>query len=115
MDQTLSRLFSSQPGDRSLVGLPVTAMVVVFISILLVSLGLKVAGRSWGIWHVPATVVFMAWFSGIYVGHYGLRSAGGTISTVFALVVVAPHGVNLFRSALRRNSVPSGRTRAEAG
>jgi hypothetical protein len=111
MDQTLSRLLSTHPEDHSLDGLPISAILFVFAAIVLVSLALRITGRSWRAWHLPATIVFLVWFCGINLGHFGFESGAGKLGVIVGLAAVAQPAVRLFRAALRPNTVPRGENR----
>ena len=70
--------------DHSLDGFLLVAAVVALLSILGLSLALRLAGRSWKLWHLPAMAVFFTWWAGVSVGHYGLRSVFALLSTLAA-------------------------------
>jgi len=101
MDQALARLFATRPGDHSLDGLPLSAMILFCAGILLVTVVLRLSGRSWRTWYRPANSVFLVWFSGIFLGHYGFESGAGKLGVIVGLGALTEPAVRLFRAALQ--------------
>jgi hypothetical protein len=88
------------PDDHSLDGLPTSWIAGAFLLVILISIALAAAGRSWGKWHLPAAIGFCVWWSGVMFGR-GQPGGGSRLLSVVTLgVLVISLGVQLFRAAL---------------
>jgi hypothetical protein len=89
-----------QPGDHSLDGLPVTMFVVGLVLIVGTTLALRLTGRSYRKWHMPALCVFFAWWAGVNMGHSGFLRGGALLWTFALPLILADPFVRTLRAAL---------------
>lgn len=100
MDPLIEAFHRINPTDHSVDGLPVTFTIVAFVLLLVTSLVLRLMGRSWLAWHLPAVCVLFAWWAGVNVGRTGFGSGASMPSTVLLLVLLVASVPTAMRAAL---------------
>jgi len=75
-------------------------MAVGIVLLVVTTLALRLTGRSWRAWHLPALSVLFAWWAGVNVGRSGLGSGAGVLSTVALLILLIEPVRRVIRAAL---------------
>ena len=100
MDPLVELFHRINPSDHSLDGLPVTVTVAGLVVLTGTTLALRLTGRSWQAWHLPALCVWFAWWAGVNVGRSGFGSGGAMISTFALLIILIEPVRRVIRAAL---------------